>query len=48
MPYRLQSCATARPMPEAPPVMRAVALGRKTGWGGIVGSVREFGRVVGG
>jgi len=32
MPCDLQRCATASPMPEAPPVIRAVAPARKTGW----------------
>lgn len=35
MPCDLQRCATASPMPEAPPVIRAVAPARKTGWVGI-------------
>ena len=36
MPWVRQSFATARPMPEAAPVMRAVLPALKTGWGGIV------------
>lgn len=32
MPWVRQNWAVARPMPDAAPVMRAVAPGRKTGW----------------
>ena len=36
MPWRRQSFATARPMPDAAPVMRAVLPALKTGLGGVV------------
>ena len=37
MPCLWQSLATARPMPEAAPVMRAVLPALNTGWRGMVG-----------
>lgn len=37
MPYLWQTLATARPMPEAAPVMRAVLPALNTGWRGMVG-----------
>lgn len=36
MPWLRHSFATARPMPDAPPVIRAILPALKTGWGGMV------------